>query len=324
MSKSPWPVSAGLVLAIAIATPTVGAQACPPNTRADYCTAVGDVCFQGQLRYYVSLVSFGSIQNSTPLTGPLCPPGFRGYSDFRGQVGTVAAGTRVTLTVGIDVASRFGLHGATRAYIDWNGNRVFEDPSEAIDVPPFDLSRNPWLFRTTVQVPRDAVASTVMRVGFSHPGPNPPCGAFFGDCEDYTIRVLGGRQPEFQVNQTNAVLDIDGRVGTPFCYHSVTVQAPTTLALRVGTGLPGAPFCLALTPDLPVPSSAGGIRTPGGQDWNLPFSPRLEAVCGLGSAPTTLTIPALVPFAVSLQAFVLDAANADGLAVTQPIALIVR
>lgn len=82
------------------------AQQCPPTTQPNYCQALGGVCFQGFLRHYVSLVSFSTINNVTQLIGPLCPPGFTGYSNFRHWVGTVARGSNVLGTVGTDVASR--------------------------------------------------------------------------------------------------------------------------------------------------------------------------------------------------------------------------
>lgn len=297
---------------------------CPPTTQPSYCPALGDVCFQGLLRHYVSFVSFGTINNVTQIVGPLCPPGFTGYSNFRHVVGTVARGSNVLITVGIDVASRYGLTGQVRVYIDWNGNRSFDDAGEAIDIPLFNGNQNPWIFQATIRIPPTAVDHTIMRVGFSHPGPNPPCGNFYGDCEDYTIVVQGGTGAGFQVNQPSARLHLDGREGTPYCYHGVQVQAPSTVTVSIGTSLTAPSWCIGLSPQVPTPSSVGGIRTANGQHWNLRADSSLIVIGGFTAIPAAIPVPVLTPTLLSMQAVVLDAAQPDGFALTQPIALTVR
>lgn len=307
-----------VLLTLALGTPWAKGQACPPSTRSDYCNAVGDVCFQGQLRYYVRSVAFGTLRNATPLSGPLCPPGFRGYSNFRSRVASVRAGARLPLTVEVDVASRFGLLGAVRAYIDWDGDRVFEGGRESIDIQAKDQSRNPWVFETIVTVPTDAVESTVMRVGFSHPGPNPPCGSFFGDCEDYTVRVLGGAKPRYQTNQATATLRAGLESGTPHCYARVRIQSPGQIRVELASTLRMPAWSIVLSPRSPLALGSGAISTPEAQLWHLDLGTAVFFP-GFTNLPATIPVPLNAPATFSLQYIVLDPSRRDGLALSQAV-----
>ena len=126
-------------------------------------------------------VVFNTINNNT---AGICAT----YSDFTSISTSVEPGVSYTLSVTTGTCGG-DYSRETKAYIDWNGNGVFDLPDE-------EVMSETWVgvtttYNITVDVPAGLSADTVrMRVITSEDGGVTPCGSYsYGETEDYTIII---------------------------------------------------------------------------------------------------------------------------------------
>ncbi len=254
------------------------------NTNLEaYPTTVGDVCHLGFLRSYVNLVSFASVVNDTTIPSPLCPPGFSGFSSFLNQTAIVVPCQTVLLTLGV---FNNGLIGQARAYVDWNGNRYFDDAGERYDLNLVSVNQVVF-FSASIRVPSNAVAETRIRVGFGHPGPPPPSGSFFGDIEEYTVRVTGGLLPSYQENKPEARLYVNGAIGSAYCLATVPGIGVATIMINSNDAQALHFVAVSFRPAVPNSPSLPGILV--NFDVNDPL---LFFTGGVAGLPVTYSGPA--------------------------------
>ncbi len=147
----------------------------------------------------ITNVTLGAI-NRTSLTAP-----FENYFDASCQFrATLTIGQSYTLSV--STSTQFGEN--CRAWIDWNNNGTFEDPAERVL-----NGQNNTQHQASITVPVTAVTDTLLRmrvisdVGGGPGGNIQPCGnPFFGQCEDYGVKVIPNQQPPVaQISSANLV-----------------------------------------------------------------------------------------------------------------------
>jgi PKD repeat protein len=142
----------------------------------------------GNFAQTVHTVSFNTINNST--SSVLNAP----YTDFSCTQNTVVArGGTYPLSIGIRAGGSAAQ--SVNAYIDYNNNGVFEDPSELVLTGSTPANSTTTL-TANVTIPLTAVNNTFLRMrvygeGGTLSGTERACGAafFVGDVEDYGVYV---------------------------------------------------------------------------------------------------------------------------------------
>jgi len=150
---------------------------------ANFTTLVPTYCTAGATSTSfekISNVTFANINNNSTSTA--------GYEDFTSKIGNVNKGETYNFSASFTGTSYSS--DEVRVWIDWNGDKDFDDAGELALVTPKKLS--PWT--GTITIPVDAlVGSTRMRVRLhdSSSGPNTtPCGtSSYGQVEDYTLNI---------------------------------------------------------------------------------------------------------------------------------------
>ena len=133
---------------------------------------------------HIANVTFAGINNDSTEEG--------GYSDYTAGVpATVLPGENATLAVTISPDSSGKPFEFLSVFIDWNRNRILDDPGERYDLAAATSLTGP--FTTLVSVPADApLGDRRMRVVLEWATTEPEaCGTFdFGEVEDYTVSVI--------------------------------------------------------------------------------------------------------------------------------------
>jgi len=154
---------------------------------------------------YVDGVSFNQIENlGTGSTGGTA------YHNYTAYTTPVERDRYYELTV---QAASSGANGSVSAWIDYNGNKSFDDEGEL--VLHMDNPGPSQEVSTIVKIPADAeLGITLMRVrNSSEPDLFTSCGAVdYGETEDYTVNILETQQTYNAVPEFSAVLDADGNV----------------------------------------------------------------------------------------------------------------
>lgn len=139
-----------------------------------YCDAAGA---EGTTADFITRVTLNTLNNASEQTF---------YSDFTQISTTLVTGEAYTLF--IEIGTTFSQDFAY-AWIDFNQNFVF-DTTEQITMS--DYTDN--ISMGTFTVPENAVLGNtrlrVRNVFISQGGENDPCGAFFGEVEDYTVELI--------------------------------------------------------------------------------------------------------------------------------------
>ncbi len=134
--------------------------------------------------------------------------------------------------------------------------------------------------------------------------------------------------PQYQVNSPRSNLDADGVQGTSSSPAVTTkcIGTSGTVHLSSVPAAIGFPFDMALNLGSLVPRNAGTYVTPGGQILNVPLPGMVFISTGAGasiplpwSGNLSLPFTATVPLTASLQMFVGDPSNADGIAFSQGV-----
>jgi hypothetical protein len=139
---------------------------------------------------WISGVQFGTI-NNTPQANEGKSINFSvlGYSDFTGLQTAVNRGQSYPLSI----KPTFSWSGRLpllhcRVWIDFNGNRTFEDSEKVLE------GQAQTTFTSSVLIPASAISGTTrMRVSLKSGGYPTPCESYQqGEVEDYTINIAGG------------------------------------------------------------------------------------------------------------------------------------
>ncbi len=178
---------------------------------ANYCASKAAEPWQE----WISGVQFGTINNTTQANeGKSINFTILGYSDFTSLQTAVTRGQSYPLSIKptISWSGRLpDLH--CRVWIDFNGNKTFEDIEKILE----GRATNP--FNSTVLIPASATTgSTRMRVSLKSGGYPTPCESYTqGEVEDYTITIAGGadcstdtEKPAFSNCPTNIALTTTG------------------------------------------------------------------------------------------------------------------
>jgi PKD repeat protein len=173
----------------------------------------------------ITRVVFGTIDRTSP-TAPT-----ENYVDASCQFRTnVTAGQSYPILVSTNTQ----FNENCRAWIDWNNNGTFEDPAERV---LNGLNSNQH--QANITVPVSAVVDTLLRMRvISDAGGGPggniqPCGnPFFGQCEDYGVKV--------QANQLPPIAQITG-TGVSSCngfvqFKDGSQNVPTAWLWNFGDG----------------------------------------------------------------------------------------
>jgi lipoprotein signal peptidase len=152
---------------------------------ANYCTSKSTEPWQE----WVSGVRFGTISNTVQANeGKVSDWGSIGYSNFTNLKTDVNRGQTYPLSI-TPVVSWAGLLPSTycRVWIDFNGNRAFEDNEKVLEGQGVNL------FTSTVTIPAMAVSgNTRMRVSLKSGAYPTACESFTrGEVEDYTVNIGG-------------------------------------------------------------------------------------------------------------------------------------
>lgn len=139
--------------------------------------------------------------------------------------------------------------------------------------------------------------------------------------------------PQYQTNFSFAAsLDVNGVQGTPFTPATVTIPVGTSATLGLASVNVGQPWDLGAGSAPLVPAGAGALVTSDGQIVNLDvLDPTVQLWFNFLQGPpwgpsTSLSIPFSLPAAtaVSAQMVVVDPALMSGIALSQPVRLIVQ
>lgn len=306
--------------ALALLLPELAFSQCPCLT---YCTpSIGSACTaQGIIREHIGHITYPGISNTTCVVAPyLCPPGHTGYSDFRSHSATVALGQPNNITV--IVCNPFNSSDMVSVFVDWNGNGVFDVPAESTNLS-LTATGTTFTYKGTLTAPLSAVAKTVMRVALNWLSFPSPCAVGYGEVEDYSVTVLGGKAVEYELNKPNAYLAIDGVVGTPYQAATTNRVAPTSINVQLG-GKAGAVWALGFVGSGVISKSAGAYVNPCGGIWGLDLNdPSFIAVGGTGLGPFQQPVPVGVRMTFGAQLIVHDPSACGGYVLSQPAKVVV-
>jgi len=153
------------------------------------------------------------------------------------------------------------------------------------------------------------------------------------------IDVFGFTSPEYQTNYSFASnMDVNGVQGGPFAPATVTVPIGGAFTVGLSSWNAGQPWDLGVGSAPLISASSGALVSSDGQIVNLDLAdPNLDVwfnflqgptwgVATWGTAATTVAIPLSSPMATSLSAqmIVADPSLTSGIALSQPVRLIVQ
>jgi hypothetical protein len=144
-----------------------------------------------------------------------------------------------------------------------------------------------------------------------------------------TTLPQGSTFPDYQINQLEAALTINGVQGTSMAPATPTINVGSPALLQLTSTNSGAPWDLMYGLAPLLPATQGGFVAADGQVVNMDFTdPSLGFLFSLFQGPgfLNLTIPFGVtsPAAVSMQMAVVDPVAAIGLRISQPTRLVVQ
>lgn len=147
-----------------------------------------------------------------------------------------------------------------------------------------------------------------------------------------TLDLFGFANPEYETNSGASSLDVNGVQGTAFTPATVTVPVATLGTFGLSSVNVGQPWDLGSGLAPLIPASSGALLLPDGQILNLDLSdPTLAVWFNLLQGPawgpqSSLLVPFSIaaPTMVSAQMVVMDPGVASGLALSQPVRVIVQ
>lgn len=150
-------------------------------------------------------VAFNTIDNNTPIESI-------GYSNFTNLETDVQRGDTHNLNVQINTNGNFFFR--VRAYIDWNHDFDFTDPGETFDLGTQQNVTNGATSNSplSITIPAGAtLGKTRMRISSRFTDTPNPCDEdnnFFGEVEDYTLRVTSATpEPEMEIVGNGITID---------------------------------------------------------------------------------------------------------------------
>jgi GEVED domain/Secretion system C-terminal sorting domain/SprB repeat len=171
-----------------------------------YCTSTAIAPWQE----WISKVKLGTIDNASAKSP---------YSDFT----TVRTNLNTGAIYNFSMTSEFSYSTSTygwKAWIDYNRNGLFEEPSEVVfsktGVPPAPNAA--YIITAPIIIPTTALAgATRMRVAMKLGGLPTPCETIAnGEVEDYGITIInGGNTCSILANVTNITCNDNGTVANP-------------------------------------------------------------------------------------------------------------
>lgn len=148
-----------------------------PIVATSYCAANGG-CDGGPQDRHIENVTYDVVDKSST-----CGTG--SYSDFTSEIGDVAIGGAVTVTM---LTSAFNQFDLATAFIDWNNDFDFDDLGET-----FNMAGNAGLYTVSISPPNNTTTGPKrMRLAFTSGGQGvySGCGpTSIGEIEDYTLNV---------------------------------------------------------------------------------------------------------------------------------------
>ena len=271
---------------------------------------------------YIANVTVSNLNNNS-----LCPT-IPAYEDFTGSVAAVALTPGQTYPISVTVGNAWG---TDRVYVmlDVNGDGLWQTTGgellATLGPVASGSGATPQTLTGNIAIPATALATSRLRLRLSYgvlPAGNEGCAnAVFGNCEDYTAALATGPvTPEYQINQPNATMTLDGVSGSAFSAAQVMRCVNAPVAVNLASPLTGSPFDVLLSTIPLVPVSGGALWT-GTQAVNINLASFVWAFGGF-TTPFfgTTTLPVSFPSAVDLytQMAIIDGANVDGVSLSQP------
>jgi len=159
---------------------------------SDLCTSFGNT----QDQTGTTLVQFNTINNASP-TKP--PSG--GYSNYTSVSTEVNRNSLYNLTINVNTDGNFIV--ATKVWIDWNQNCIFDIPDEEYDLGGATNTNGGATSNSAlpITIPADAaLGNIIMRVSTKYDEAPTSCEqGYFGEVEDYTLVV----NPTLDVNEVD-------------------------------------------------------------------------------------------------------------------------
>lgn len=160
------------------------------------CAATSTTCDE-----YIRNVTLNTINNTTACTN---------YGNYISTSTSLTRGQAYTLTVLPQIIGQANAGAYTgdeiAAWIDYNNNNVFDEPSERI---AYVIVGTGWSnqFNFTVPVGTTTGAKRLrVRISYSEDGAITPCGTSpFGEVEDYTVNIVASTASIFENNPLNAI-----------------------------------------------------------------------------------------------------------------------
>jgi GEVED domain/Secretion system C-terminal sorting domain/CARDB len=167
------------------------------QTSSDYCISKGFAPWE----LWVSRVQFNTFNNASDKFKDFST---LGYSDFSNLTTTISKGQTYLLNISPGLSWSDNLpYVYCRAWIDYNGNKIFENTELVFQ------NNNVDPFSANIRVPSSAVIGNVrMRVALKWGGYPEPCEVFArGEVEDYTINIMN---PTIAGSDTLRLVGISG------------------------------------------------------------------------------------------------------------------
>jgi PKD repeat protein len=160
------------------------------------CAATSSTCDE-----FIRNVTLNTINNTTGCTN---------YGNYTSISTSLTRGQAYTLTVLPQITGQANPGAYTgdeiAAWIDYNNNNVFDEPSERI---AYVIVGTGWSnqFNFTVPVGTTTGAKRLrVRISYSEDGAITPCGTSpFGEVEDYTVNIVASTASIFENNPLNAI-----------------------------------------------------------------------------------------------------------------------
>jgi hypothetical protein len=217
---------------------------------AQYCTpSYSYGCLDGD---GVTLFQLGTINQSVSCSGS---PAW--YHDYTALSTNLTIGNNYTITIQAGFSNTY-----VNVYIDYNHNNTF-DASELIGQVACSSSATNFTINFTV--PGTALTgSTRLRALTEWLGyPSGPCtGQTYGNCEDFTVNLLGGSTPPSVTTTaataiTTTTATLNGTVNANGSSTTVTFQYGLTVAY--GSTIPGVPSPVTGAVVTPVSGAVSGL-----------------------------------------------------------------
>jgi PKD repeat protein len=180
-------------------------------TEPQYCQSSGTVYEE-----WISSVVIGDNNYSSGKSGT------NGYQDLTQVVFTVINGTtnNINLTPGFSGKAK---NGFWRIWIDFNGDKDFDDPGELV----YSSSKSSSQVNGTINIPAGLNISTRMRVSLKRNSLPNACEIFSqGEVEDYTINIIPIQPKSISANFTSNVQET--QAGNSVRFTDMSTGSPTS------------------------------------------------------------------------------------------------